>query len=260
MNEFDKYLIIFIITFFIGLFATRNWRKKPIINNMKKMYIFIIAIILVASGIYGYKSWQKQQSRTLNKPDDKVLVSYNLDDLADIKVPQSFKQNKKYLLSNFYHVSPPPEDKFDYFFYKDSYINLGGYTEHPIILSLSIYDPANQFEDINTYLIRMVAPNTLEGTFTDFQTLKSNDQGDLIKAHYQYSAPDDSPKETVLVFTNKVQHYRLILEYWNNNLDDNAALNLLNVVKASINIKGSLNKRIQSIKTEFYEKYPEKKP
>ncbi len=227
---------------------------------MKKMYIFIIVIVFLVAGAYIYKLLQKQQSRTLNKPDDKALVSYNLDSLADIKVPQSFKQDQKYLLSNFYNLSPTPKDKFDYFFYKDSYTDFGGNTRNPITLALSVYDPTNKLEDINTYLIRMVEPNTLEAKFTDTQTLNSNNQSDLIKTHYKYSGSDSSPKETILVFTNKTQNYRLTLEYWNNNLDDDAALNLLNALKGSVSIQGTLNKQIQIIETDFYKKYPEKKP
>ncbi len=238
------------------------WIKRNVGWGISPLLLLLCLCIVFA--LFGL--WKDLRSSELVAQDDKIFNSYNLDGLADIKVPKSFVWDSEKSIANFYGVEPI-KDKFVYSFYlqRAMFNDAGGYKQAPVILSLSVYNSQASFDDWNDYVYsvqtgdssKAIWDTVIQGT----ETLQKTDTTELDKLNF-IGMGANNPNVTLLVYSyrNQNQKYRLGLLYWKNYLTDDAASQLLNNIIPSIAIKDSLSSRVQMIENEFYKKYPEKKP
>lgn len=194
------------------------------------------------------------RARTMGKS-----VDYHLDGLVSVSVPSRFKLLKEFQIANFYYLQPF-HGQFTYFFSADEFTNLGGNTQRPLILSLTVYDPSQRFEGLDDHLSSIYWNGITKVRCYDTRVILERDTSKLIQTSFSTPLGPSSNNEKIVILSDEPKRYRLVLIYWDAYLSADGATRLIQRVGASIRVEAELNKVAQMAIDDFYKRHPDKRP
>lgn len=254
--------VLYSYPLFVTVAVILSWVKRKFVWTIAPFTV-LLSLIIVFS-IVGIRN--DGQSRRLNTSADKNLISYNLDNLAEIKVPQSFsggedlsQKTPNYINSDY--LDPIKGSAIFYFILdRVAYSTYPGNDYEPVKLAIDIYNPSAKFEDIAVDVDRVDSgyhDGLLDRRLYDTETLLDDVDSSLVRTTFTAALIAGDPSITALIYTNNKYHYRLTLDYWDESyITNDAARKLLEKVIPTIVIKDTLDLRAGGIVDILQEKYP----
>ena len=212
------------------------WLKKW----TEYVWIPFLLLLIVAFSAMLFMLLQFNRTKDATRNSDLTYTQYNLDGVATVAIPASFKQDTQNLISNFYYVEYDKES-FTYFFTRDAYNDLGG-EQRPVSLGIRFYK-------------HNVQPPQIEEDNFDYMGFKS--PSNVVAENINIVNVDSS--KSVLINTAPDNTYRIYLAYQHSYLKSEAALKMIQSIIGSLKVESTLETQIKIIGDEYWRQHPKDK-
>jgi hypothetical protein len=235
----------------IATFVLLQVKKTPLVVALPS-----IALVLVLAVIALQIAVTQSKIRHASRAEDQTAVVYDLDGIAMVSVPQSFRQSTRIYDPYSYYAGTILGPHYDlnlkdgwilYSFSRDAYDDISS-TKVPVLLGIRFYSQNTPMPPLNADYFDQIALELIS-----FTSIEPN----LLGGHLPNPNPGGFEKMGVLVYTDPESKARVYMTYWDTYLTDEAANTLFKAVIQSIDVKNSLDSKIEGFKQDLYREAPD---